>query len=70
FEVPTYRVDLTREIDIIEETARLYGYNNVPVTLPAVAMKTELPGGVRAVQAKFKEVFTANGFYEAINYSF
>lgn len=70
FRVPTYRVDLTREIDIVEETARLYGYNNVPVTLPAVAMKTELPGGVRTVQSKFKEVFTANGFYEAINYSF
>ncbi|MCL4244923.1 MAG: phenylalanine--tRNA ligase subunit beta, partial [Candidatus Dadabacteria bacterium] len=70
FKVPTYRVDLTREIDVIEETARLYGYDNVPVTLPAVAMKTELQGGVRTVQAKFKDVFTANGFYEAVNYSF
>jgi len=70
FKVPAYRVDLTREIDVIEETARLYGYNNVPVTLPAVGMKTELPRSVRIVQSKFKEIFTANGFYEAINYSF
>jgi phenylalanyl-tRNA synthetase beta chain len=70
FKVPTYRVDLTREIDIIEEMARLYGYNNIPVTLPAVAMKTELPQSVRTAQSKFKEIFTANGFYEAINYSF
>ncbi|MGV8081988.1 MAG: hypothetical protein AB2L22_18245 [Syntrophales bacterium] len=33
---PTCRVDLTREIDLIEEVARLHGYDRIPVTLPAV----------------------------------
>ena len=32
---PTYRVDLTREIDLIEEVARLHGFHRIPVTLPA-----------------------------------
>lgn len=33
--VPTYRPDITREEDLIEEIARLYGYENIPATMPA-----------------------------------
>ncbi len=37
FSVPSYRTnDITREIDLIEEIARLYGYNNIPVKKPAM----------------------------------
>ena len=32
--VPTFRSDVTREIDLIEEIARVYGYDNIPITLP------------------------------------
>ncbi len=32
--VPTFRADITREIDLIEEVARIYGYDKVPTTLP------------------------------------
>src|SRR3989337_870797 len=39
--VPTFRVDLMREIDLIEEVARHYGYNGIPLTLPVVPMNTE-----------------------------
>ncbi len=35
---PTCRVDIAREIDLIEEIARLYGYDRVPATLPAVSV--------------------------------
>ncbi len=36
---PTYRVDIAREIDLIEEVIRLYGYDRVPITLPNVALR-------------------------------
>ena len=36
-QVPTWRLDVDREIDLIEEIARIYGYNKFPNTLPAFA---------------------------------
>ncbi len=35
---PSFRFDLTREADIVEELARIHGYDNIPATLPAVRM--------------------------------
>lgn len=70
FRIPTFRVDLTREIDLIEEIARLYGYDNIPTTLPSVVMTSDGMSHQKRIQGKFKEIFTAGGFYEVINYSF
>jgi len=67
--VPPYRYrDLEREIDLIEEIARLYGYNNFCETLPD---KTE-PGYLSVEQAltrKLREVFRAVGLTELAHYS-
>lgn len=67
--VPPYRYrDLEREIDLIEEIARLYGYNNFCETLPD---KTE-PGYLSVEQAltrKVREVFRAAGLTELAHYS-
>ncbi len=70
FLIPTFRVDITREIDLIEEAARLHGYDNIPTTLPAVTMSSEKPNIDKLVQEKFKETLISRGFYEVINYSF
>jgi len=35
---PTYRVDIAREIDLIEEVARLYGYDRIPAKLPNISV--------------------------------
>ncbi|GJM16496.1 MAG: phenylalanine--tRNA ligase beta subunit [Thermodesulfobacteriota bacterium] len=70
FRIPTFRVDITREIDLIEEAARLHGYDNIPTTLPAVRMKSDNVNINKLVQDKFKEVFISAGFNEVINYSF
>jgi phenylalanyl-tRNA synthetase beta chain len=67
--VPSYRYqDLKREIDLIEEVARLYGYEHFCDELPD---KTE-PGGLSfdyQVQRKVREVFRAVGLTEVIQYS-
>ncbi|MEW6473336.1 MAG: phenylalanine--tRNA ligase subunit beta [Actinomycetota bacterium] len=47
YEVPTYRPDVEREIDLIEEVARHHGYNNITRTLPRMK---EPSGGLTAVQ--------------------
>ncbi|MEQ8253199.1 MAG: phenylalanine--tRNA ligase subunit beta [Smithellaceae bacterium] len=66
----TYRVDITREIDLIEEVARLYGYDRVPVTLPDVAV-TEMAAIPRLdLEERIRTALTGNGYNEVINYSF
>lgn len=67
--VPPYRYrDLEREIDLIEEIARLYGYNNFCDTLPA---KTE-PGYLsieQMISRKLREAFRGAGLTEVMHYS-
>lgn len=67
--VPSYRYrDLEREIDLIEEVARLYGYDHFCDTLPH---KTE-PGGLsfeQQLQRKIRETFRAVGLTEVVQYS-
>ncbi len=67
---PTFRVDITREIDLIEEVVRLYGYDRVPVSLPAVSV-TEMDVIPRlALEERLCRLFIGSGFSEIINYSF
>ncbi len=68
--VPTFRPDVEREVDLVEEIARLYGYNEVPVTMPTIGM--DCPSRDRLLQRRrqLARFFTAHGFCEAINYSF
>jgi phenylalanyl-tRNA synthetase beta chain len=67
---PTCRIDITREIDLIEEVARLYGYDRVPVTLPAVSVIAGIVDAKRTVEERLREIMTGAGFTEVINYSF
>jgi phenylalanyl-tRNA synthetase beta chain len=67
---PSFRVDLEREIDLIEEVARVVGYNLLPTTLPMVPMIFAEQDPLREVRQKVARILTALGFYEAINYSF
>jgi phenylalanyl-tRNA synthetase beta chain len=67
---PTCRVDITREIDLIEEIARIYGYDRIPVTLPAISVLAAAPDGKRLVEQRLKEIMVGAGYTEVINYSF
>jgi len=67
--VPTWRLDAEREIDLIEEIARIYGYNRFPNTLPGFAGTIrETPGAGR--DAAVRSTMLALGFNEAISTTF
>lgn len=67
---PTYRPDLTREIDLIEEVARLHGFNNIPTSLPLSPLAEHSPPTHRPLECRLREVLVACGLAEAISYSF
>lgn len=69
-QAPSFRGDLEREIDLIEEIARLAGYDQVPVTLPRGTLATRRPGPEARLRGEVRHLLLGQGFFEAINYSF
>ncbi|MBA3015700.1 MAG: phenylalanine--tRNA ligase subunit beta [Proteobacteria bacterium] len=67
---PSFRVDIEREIDLIEEIARLKGYNEIPSTMPVVPMSMSVQDPARSIRQRLATVMVALGAYEAVNYSF
>jgi phenylalanyl-tRNA synthetase beta chain len=68
--VPSFRSDLTREIDLIEEVARVVGYDRLPASMPSVALEAgSLPERMRMANA-FRGLLTAAGLFEVIPLSF
>ncbi|HXI10201.1 MAG TPA: phenylalanine--tRNA ligase subunit beta, partial [Thermodesulfobacteriota bacterium] len=67
---PSYRLDLKNETDLIEEVARIFGYDNVPTTLPRARLMPGRTGRLFGIRNRVKELLTNSGFYEVINYSF
>ncbi len=68
--VPGFRIDIEREVDLVEEIARLVGYNEIPVTRPRISMEYPQRNELRILRRQVGEILTAQGFFEAINYSF
>ena len=68
--VPTFRSDITREIDLIEEIARVHGYDNIPTTLPKGDIPVPAPNPSTEVHKRIKQFLLAAGMMEAVNYSF
>lgn len=69
---PSFRRDLEREIDLIEEIARLNGYDNIPVTLPKghSSLSLEERAWESLLEKKAMEVLLSHGFQEVVTYSF
>ncbi len=67
--VPSWRLDVEREVDLLEELARVYGYNRFPNTLPEFSGSVvELPEVAR--DARLHESLLALGYNEAISVTF
>jgi len=67
---PTYRVDIEREIDLIEEVARLYGYDHIPVTLPPVSVVPVMKDRNKNLLDRIRKCLGGSGYSEIITYSF
>jgi phenylalanyl-tRNA synthetase beta chain len=68
-QVPSWRLDVDREIDLIEEIARIYGYNKFPNTLPSFAgAVVELPYARK--QARLRQTLLALGYNETLSPTF
>lgn len=67
---PACRVDLEREVDLVEEVARMVGYDKIPVTLPPVFPVDEPDPMEVSLGARVREIMAGFGFSEVINYSF
>jgi phenylalanyl-tRNA synthetase beta chain len=70
FAVPSWRFDVSIEEDLIEELARVHGYDNLPVTAPQMDMHlkpvSEMKTGIRAMQHCLANL----GYQEVVTYSF
>ena len=70
FEVPTARVDVSIEEDLIEEVARIRGYDKVPVVLPrGLGALAPEPASVK-VERRVRSALAGQGLDEVVNYSF
>ncbi len=68
-QIPTWRLDVEREIDVIEEIARIWGYDKFPNTLPEFAGAVEdLPDAAK--DAKVRSTLLALGYDEAMSLTF
>lgn len=68
--VPSYRFDISIEADLIEEIARIHGYNNLPVTTPMAALDLQSDPEVVTPVNTLKQYWVSRGYQEAITYSF
>jgi len=64
--VPTFRPDIEREIDLIEEIARINGYDNIP-TVSKINITLEKKTDETEIDEKIRQAATSHGFFEMIN---
>lgn len=68
--VPSFRPDITREIDLIEEIARVYGYDKIPTSLPKGDIPVPAPDNRSVMCSRIKHFLLGAGMMESVNYSF
>ncbi len=68
--IPSFRVDIEREIDLVEEVARLYGFENIPTTMPVATVFSDRISQTQLLERNLKNHLVGAGFNEVINFSF
>ncbi|MAK65860.1 phenylalanine--tRNA ligase subunit beta [Methylophaga sp.] len=68
--VPSFRFDINIEVDLIEELGRLYGYDRLPQTRPAISVLPSAISEKQLATERLQSLLVDRGYYEAITYSF
>lgn len=68
--VPSFRVDIEREIDLIEEVARLNGFDKIPITMPLARVFSDRAPLPQRLEITLRNTLVSEGFNEVINFSF
>lgn len=68
--VPGWRFDISIEEDLVEELGRIYGYNNLPETIPSALLKLQQADEARVQESALRRVLTGRGYQEAVSFSF
>ena len=68
--VPAYRFDIKIEVDLIEEVARIFGYNNIPNISPKATLKMCEQKEAKLSLSSLKQALVNRDYQEAITYSF
>jgi phenylalanyl-tRNA synthetase beta chain len=66
--VPGFRQDIKTQIDLVEEVARIYGYDKIPLSLPRVMPQKAIAGN-REIISEIKSILRSLGSQEAVTYS-
>ena len=69
-EVPSFRPDVTREVDLAEEVARLVGYDRIPITTPQANVSAAPLDPHLRIRHEVKNALQGSGFLEVLTYSF
>ena len=64
--VPTFRPDITREIDLIEEVARIHGYDRIDTSLRAGGALVTSVGPEEKILNRIKQILVGHGFFEVV----
>lgn len=67
---PSFRYDINEPIDLIEEIARITGYDSIPVTTPRAALSANPENRGLKLAGLLRDFFISRGYFEAINFSF
>ncbi|MEE9366359.1 MAG: phenylalanine--tRNA ligase subunit beta, partial [Dehalococcoidales bacterium] len=66
---PYWRSDITQEVDLIEEVARIIGYDKIPTTMLSQSIPPHGPASLLNLERKIRDTLVGYGFQEAITYS-
>jgi phenylalanyl-tRNA synthetase beta chain len=68
--IPSYRIDIEREIDLVEEICRLNGFDQVAATMPIARVISDRPSLHQRLQRSVRDHFVAEGMHEIVSFSF